>query len=122
MRLVLKICLVWLMMFGVSTSVWAQRSAAEIKGSQAVSPQVKSIKVVASFSILADMVKQIGGDAVEVVSMVGYGADACFFTYPSRRASNCSSEMGRDQWFGFRGVDESPHCGLRLQGPCVGGL
>ena len=80
MRLFSKICLVWLMMFGVSASVWAQRSAVEIKGSQAVSPQVKSIKVVASFSILADMVKQIGGDAVEVVSMVGYGADAHVFS------------------------------------------
>jgi zinc/manganese transport system substrate-binding protein len=80
MRLVSKICLVWLMLFGVSTSVWAQRSASEIKGSQAVSPQVKAIKVVASFSILADMVKQIGGDAVEVFSMVGYGADAHVFS------------------------------------------
>lgn len=35
--------------------------------------------VVASFSIVADLVRQIGGDAVEVVSLVGPDADAHVF-------------------------------------------
>ncbi|MFT3778396.1 MAG: metal ABC transporter substrate-binding protein [Ottowia sp.] len=37
------------------------------------------LQVVASFSILADMVRQIGGDAVEVASLVGPDGDAHVF-------------------------------------------
>ena len=37
------------------------------------------LKVVASFSILADMVKQVGGDEVAVVSLVGPDSDAHVF-------------------------------------------
>lgn len=37
------------------------------------------LKVVATFSILADMVKQVGGDEVSVVSLVGPDADAHVF-------------------------------------------
>lgn len=38
------------------------------------------LKVVASFSILADMVREVGGPAVEVVSLVPAGGDAHVFT------------------------------------------
>ncbi len=38
------------------------------------------IKVVASFSILADFVRQVGGDRVEVVSLVGPDGDAHVFS------------------------------------------
>lgn len=38
-----------------------------------------TIKAVASFSILADMVKQVGGERVEVQALVGPGADAHVF-------------------------------------------
>jgi zinc/manganese transport system substrate-binding protein len=38
------------------------------------------LKVVASFSILADMVREVGGAAVEVVSLVPAGGDAHVFT------------------------------------------
>ena len=34
------------------------------------------VKAVASFSILADMVKQVGGDRVEVITLVGPDGDA----------------------------------------------
>ena len=34
------------------------------------------IKAVASFSILGDMVRQVGGDRVEVVTLVGPNGDA----------------------------------------------
>lgn len=37
------------------------------------------IKVVASFSVIADMVEQVGGDAVSVYSLVGKGVDAHTF-------------------------------------------
>ena len=39
-----------------------------------------SLNVVASFSILADMVQQVGGDAVNVTVLVGAGADAHVYT------------------------------------------
>jgi zinc/manganese transport system substrate-binding protein len=39
----------------------------------------EKVKAVASFSILADMVRQVGGDRVEVVSLVKPGADAHLF-------------------------------------------
>lgn len=45
------------------------------RASQTQSP----LKVVATFSILADMVKQVGGDEVSVVSLVGPDADAHVF-------------------------------------------
>ncbi|MEI6836349.1 MAG: zinc ABC transporter substrate-binding protein, partial [Alcaligenaceae bacterium] len=37
------------------------------------------LKVVASFSILADMVREVGGSQVEVTSLVGPNADAHVF-------------------------------------------
>lgn len=39
----------------------------------------RPLRVIASFSILADMVRQVGGPAVEVVSLVGPDADAHVF-------------------------------------------
>ena len=45
--------------------------------SQTADPQ--PLKVVASFSILADMVKQVGGDYVSVTSLVGPNEDAHVF-------------------------------------------
>lgn len=41
--------------------------------------RARPLKVVASFSILADMVREIGGPAVEVVALVGPNADAHVF-------------------------------------------
>lgn len=37
------------------------------------------VKVIASFSVIADMVEQVGGDAVEVYSLAGKGVDAHTF-------------------------------------------
>jgi len=39
----------------------------------------RPLRVVASFSILADMVREVGGDAVEVTALVGPNADAHVF-------------------------------------------
>lgn len=43
------------------------------------SANAEPIKVVASFSVIADMVKQVGGDAVDVYSLVAPGVDAHTF-------------------------------------------
>ena len=37
---------------------------------------IDKVKAVASFSILGDMVKQVGGDRVEVITLVGPDGDA----------------------------------------------
>jgi zinc/manganese transport system substrate-binding protein len=52
-------------------------------GSDAARAQDKlqdKLKVVASFSILADFVKNVGGDRVEVATLVGPGSDAHVYT------------------------------------------
>jgi zinc/manganese transport system substrate-binding protein len=46
---------------------------------RAGSPPVPPLRVVASFSILADMLREIGGDAVQVSALVGPDADAHVF-------------------------------------------
>lgn len=53
-------------------------AAAEDSGAPA--PQGNMLRVVASFSILADMLREIGGPAVDVHSLVPAGADAHVFT------------------------------------------
>ena len=37
--------------------------------------QAKTLKAVASFTVLADMVRNVGGDKVEVLTLVGPGGD-----------------------------------------------
>jgi zinc/manganese transport system substrate-binding protein len=44
------------------------------------------LKVVASFSILADLVKNVGGDRVDVTSLVGPNSDAHVYTPPTSDA------------------------------------
>lgn len=55
----------------------ASLSACGIAGSQPSSPK---IRVVATFSILADLVRQVGGDRVDVTALVGPNADAHEFS------------------------------------------
>ena len=47
--------------------------------SQGTQPHLPSLRVVASFSILADMLGEVGGSAVEVTALVGPNADAHVF-------------------------------------------
>ncbi len=47
-----------------------------ISGSGTTASAEKKIKVIASFSILGDMVKNVGGDRVEVITLVGANGDA----------------------------------------------
>lgn len=59
-----KICALWVLCFALPVQSADQKINQE------------PIKVVASFSIVADMVEQVGGDAVDVYSLVGKGVDA----------------------------------------------
>jgi zinc/manganese transport system substrate-binding protein len=61
----------------------------------AASPE--PLPVVASFSILADMVKQVGGDLVDVASLVPPGGDAHVYETQGGKAS-------RGQWPRLRGL------------------
>ena len=54
------------------------------------------LKTVASFSILADMVKTVGGDRVEVTTLVGPNADAHVFSPTPADAKTIS---GADVFF-----------------------
>ena len=57
------------------------------------------IKVVASFSILGDMVKNVGGDRVEVTTLVGPNGDAHVYQpTPADCQSRSRRRPGRRQW------------------------
>jgi zinc/manganese transport system substrate-binding protein len=58
------------------TLLAAAALAAAVSLPAAASAQDRPVRVVASFSILADMAKAVGGDAVEVVSIIGPDADS----------------------------------------------
>ncbi len=47
-----------------------------LAGSATEARAEKKVKVIASFSILGDMVKNVGGDRVEVTTLVGPNGDA----------------------------------------------
>jgi zinc/manganese transport system substrate-binding protein len=51
-------------------------AAAVVAAGLATSADAAEVKAVASFSILGDMVKEVGGDHVEVVTLVGPNGDA----------------------------------------------
>ena len=88
MRVLVQVGLTLLLLLGASGSV----SAAD------------KVKAVASFSILDDMVRQVGGDRVEVVSLVKPDADAHVF---SPTPADAKTLAGADVFFvnglGFEG-------------------
>ena len=62
------------------------------------------VKAVASFSILGDMVKQVGGDRVEVVTLVGPDGDAHVFSpTPADAKALASAEIFFVNGIGFEG-------------------
>ena len=62
------------------------------------------IKAVASFSILADMVKQVGGDRVAVATLVGPDGDAHVFSpTPAAAKALASAEIFFVNGLGFEG-------------------
>jgi zinc/manganese transport system substrate-binding protein len=62
------------------------------------------VKVVASFSILGDMVKQVGGDRVEVITLVGPNGDAHVFSpTPADAKALASAKVFFVNGLGFEG-------------------
>lgn len=72
-----------------------------------VAPALAEVKVVASFSVLADMVRAVGGDKVAVAALVGPDADAHVFQPSPSHAKLVAGAalvvvngLGYDGWFG----------------------
>ena len=62
------------------------------------------VKAVASFSILGDMVRQVGGDRVDVVTLVGPDGDAHVFSpTPADAKALASSQLFFVNGLGFEG-------------------
>src|SRR5262245_34521829 len=62
------------------------------------------VKAVASFSILGDMVRQVGGDRVEVVTLVGPNGDAHVFNpTPADVKALASADVFFVNGLGFEG-------------------
>jgi zinc/manganese transport system substrate-binding protein len=59
---------------------WLGLAAAILLGLTGAAGAADKVKAVASFSILGDMVRQVGGDRVEVVTLVGPNGDAHVFS------------------------------------------
>jgi len=84
------------------------------------SPALAQIKVVTSFSILADMVRNIGGDRVDVVSLVGPDGDAHVYEpTPADARAVAAAQLVVVNGLGFEGwVDRLVHAAGRV-GPIV---
>jgi zinc/manganese transport system substrate-binding protein len=88
MRLSRRAALVSLMLVSASTPTWAQ----------------EKLKVVATFSILADMVKTVGGDRIELATLVGPNADAHVYSpTPADAKMLASARLVVTNGLGFEG-------------------
>jgi len=65
-------------LLGLAAALWAVPILGAAPAAAQDGPTDK-VRVVASFSVLADMARVVGGDAVEVASLVGTDADAHMF-------------------------------------------
>ena len=77
----------------------------------------RKLPVVASFSILGDFVKEIGGERVAVTTLVGPNGDAHVYSpTPGRRQEHGGGEADRRQRPEIRRLDDPPDQILRRQG------
>jgi zinc/manganese transport system substrate-binding protein len=75
-----------------------------VLGFSSGAPAADKIKAVASFSILGDMVKQVGGDRVDVVTLVGPDGDAHVFSpTPADAKMLASAQLFFVNGLGFEG-------------------
>jgi len=71
---------------------------------KAIADEKDQINVVATFSVLADMVSRVGGDYVEVTSLVGWGEDAhVFHASPNDVKRVANADLLVTNGFGFEG-------------------
>lgn len=104
-------------------------SALMIWGAMATSASAKTLNIVASFSVLADVVQQIGGDHVRVKSLVGPDGDPHQFEPSPDDARNLKdadlafiSGEGLERWFeklvtasGYQGTPVIVSTGIKLR-------
>ena len=89
----------------------------------AQSPPGSKIKVVATFSILGDLVGEVGGERVELSALVGPDTDAHTYQPQADRRPHPGRRPGAgEQRPGVRGLDRSSRQGRPLQGPRHRGL
>jgi zinc/manganese transport system substrate-binding protein len=76
-----------------------------------------NVKAVASFSILGDMVKQIGGDRVDVVTLVGPNGDAHVFSpTPADAKTLAGAQLFFVNGLGFEGWARRRRSPTRMPG------
>ncbi len=89
--------------------VWAAPALADIP-----------VKAVATFSILADMVREVGGDRVEVVTLVGPDGDAHVYQPTPADAKNvAAADIVFVNGLGFEGWIDRLITSASFQGPVV---
>jgi zinc/manganese transport system substrate-binding protein len=71
--------------------VWTSVLFAALVAFSGIAQAQEKLKVVASFSILADLTKNVGGDRVEVSALVGPGGDAHVYTPTPADARNVAA-------------------------------
>jgi zinc/manganese transport system substrate-binding protein len=83
---------------------WLGLAAAILLGLTGAAGAADKVKAVASFSILGDMVRQVGGDRVEVVTLVGPNGDAHVFSpTPADAKALASADVFFVNGLGFEG-------------------
>ncbi|MGB4058960.1 MAG: metal ABC transporter substrate-binding protein [Burkholderiaceae bacterium] len=84
--------------------VFASVSAALVLGLQPSSHAAPPLQAVASFSILGDLVRQVGGDRVQVTVLVGPGADAHVYQpTPAQAKTVAQAQVLFSNGLGFEG-------------------
>ena len=88
----------------LASGLWATLSLPASAASSAYPPSAEPLRVVASFSILADWLREIGGNAVRVEALVGPNADAHVFNpRPSDARKLAQAELVAVIGLGFEG-------------------
>jgi zinc/manganese transport system substrate-binding protein len=83
---------------------WLALAAAILLALPGAAGAADKVKAVASFSILGDMVRQVGGDRVEVVTLVGPNGDAHVFSpTPADAKALASADVFFVNGLGFEG-------------------
>src|SRR5262245_40279227 len=83
---------------------WLALAAAIVLALPGGADAADKVKAVASFSILGDMVRQVGGDRVEVVTLVGPNGDAHVFSpTPADAKALASADVFFVNGLGFEG-------------------
>jgi zinc/manganese transport system substrate-binding protein len=99
---------------------WLALAAATLLALPGAAGAADKVKAVASFSILGDMVRQVGGDRVEVVTLVGPNGDAHVFSpTPADAKALASADVFFVNGLGFEGWIDRLEKSADLKGKVV---